>query len=147
MLDGEPKLHHLRKVLEFLGLLPSVLGVILGGSNEIGEDVVIQVAVSSTAEIASSLVDILSSPEGTIGYINVQGQSSGWTANGGLWLLEVSFNVIEREIWNTYVAEADRSVNTLNATITLSSVCEVVPRAKKERLIIVNCSEGLWRIA
>lgn len=82
MLDDELQLGKLGKILEVLRLDPTT-PTIGDGEKEVTEDGVGQVAVALMAVVASSLVNILGSPEGTIGNINIESQASAWSTNRG----------------------------------------------------------------
>ena len=91
MLDTELQLGQLSKILEVLRLsdLSGVLRI-LDGLEKITEDGVRQLAVAVAAEVASSLMDVLRSPEGTVCNINIECQASAWLTNRGLRLDGVS---------------------------------------------------------
>lgn len=86
MLHTELKPSHLSEQLKVLSLGPLAGIHVLDRLDQITEDGVRQLAVAITAEVAGSLVNILGSPEGAIGNINVDGQASAWLTNGGLGL-------------------------------------------------------------
>ena len=71
------------------------------------EDGVGQLSIAILAKVASSLVNILRGPEGTVGNINIDSQASAWLTNRGLRLDEVSDD-LDAWNWNTYIAEANR---------------------------------------
>ena len=91
MLHSKLQLSQLSKILEILRLsdLAGMLRV-LDGLEKITEDGVRQLAVAVAAEVASSLMDVLRSPEGTICNIDIERQASAWLTNRGLRLHEVS---------------------------------------------------------
>ena len=91
MFYSKLQLSQLSKILEILRLsdLAGMLSV-LDGLEKITEDGVRQLAVAVAAEVASSLMDVLRSPEGTICNIDIECQASAWLTNRGLRLDEVS---------------------------------------------------------
>jgi hypothetical protein len=91
VLHSKLQLSQLSKILKVLGLsdLTGMLGV-LDGLEKITEDGVRQLAVTVAAEVASSLMDVLRSPEGTICNIDIECQASAWLTYRGLRLDDVS---------------------------------------------------------
>lgn len=108
MLHSKLQLSQLTKILKVLGLsdLTGMLSV-LDGLEKITEDGVRQLAVAVAAEVTSSLMHVLRSPEGTICNIDIECQASAWLTNRGLRLDEVSDD-LDAWNWNTYIAEANR---------------------------------------
>jgi hypothetical protein len=84
MLNTELELGQLAKILEVLrlGNLSRVLRV-LHRLEKVTEDSVGQLAVAVTAEVTSSLMNILGSPEGAIGNIDIESQAGAWLTNRG----------------------------------------------------------------
>ena len=80
MLDTELKLGQLAQTLEVLRLGNEALGS-LDWLQDITEDGVRQLAIALTAEVTSSLMNILRSPEGAVGNINIDSQARAWLAN------------------------------------------------------------------
>jgi hypothetical protein len=73
MLDAKLELSQFAEILKILRLGDnSCLGV-LNRFKQITEDGIRQLTVTFTTKVASSLVNILRSPEGSIGNINVDG--------------------------------------------------------------------------
>jgi hypothetical protein len=115
VLHSKLQLSQLTKILKVFGLsdLTGMLSV-LDGLEKITEDGVRQLAVAVAAEVTSSLMHVLRSPEGTICNIDIECQASAWLTNRGLRLDEVSDD-LDAWNWNTYIAEANRWVNTLHS--------------------------------
>ncbi len=91
MLHSKLQLSQLSKILEVLRL-SDLTGVtsVLDRLEKITENGVRQLAVTVAAEVASSLMDVLRSPEGTICNIDIECQASAWLTNRGLRLHEVN---------------------------------------------------------
>jgi hypothetical protein len=83
MLDTELELAQLRQVLKVLGLSNASIAI-PNGLHETLKYTVIKLTVALITEVASSLMKVLGNPEGTVGDININGQTSARTA--GRWL-------------------------------------------------------------
>jgi hypothetical protein len=94
MLDVELELLHLLEHLEVLGLNRTTSAITLG-HEEITKDAVLSAAVAILAEVASSLMNILGSPEGSVGNVNVDCKSGASTARRGIVLKCVSSEQVE----------------------------------------------------
>lgn len=79
MLADEFQLGQLAKILEVLGHGVAAGSRISGRQQKVAKDLVAGIAVALLEVIARTLVNILSSPEGTVGNVNIDSQTSGWS--------------------------------------------------------------------
>ena len=84
VLDSELQLAHLSKVLEVIRHGPAIL--VFDRTKDGAENIPISRAVTLLEIVARSLMNILGSPEGTIGDIDVDGKTSAGGTNGGFGL-------------------------------------------------------------
>jgi hypothetical protein len=85
MLDTELELAQLRQVLKVLRLANASIAI-PNGLHETLKHTVIKLTVALITEVASSLMKVLGDPEGTIGDINIDGQTGARAAGGWLGL-------------------------------------------------------------
>jgi len=121
VLDTELKLGQLAEILEVLRLSDHSSLWILDRLQEITEDRVRKLTIALAAVVTSSLVNILGSPEGAVGNINVESQAGAWLTDRRLGLGWVSENFyfyflffLETGAGETYVAETNRRINALH---------------------------------
>lgn len=87
VLGGKLQLGHLTKHLEVLG--PGELSLlVLDRLEVVTEHGPVGMTVAVLEVVARSLVDMLRSPEGTVGHIDVHSETGTRSTNGCLWLIE-----------------------------------------------------------
>jgi len=85
MLHMKSQLLHFAQVLEVLRHSESTT-LHLNRKKLLSKNLVIKVAIAILAQVTSSLVNILNSPEGTVGNVNIESESGGWSSNRRLWV-------------------------------------------------------------